>query len=135
MDIYNRKQIWKFALFLFAAGIGIVSLYYTDTLVKLLANEDKKRVELWAEATKRLVMADPSKSEFSFMLLVIQTNKTIPVILTDKKDEIITYRNLDSLKALDTVWLEKQLTVMKKLHEPITIRLENGNMNYIYYKH
>ena len=134
MNIYNKKQIWKFALFIFAAGIGIASLYYTDRLVKLLADEEKKRVELWAEATKRLVMADPSGADLSFMLQVIQNNKTIPVILVDKRDEIITFRNLDSLRALDTLYLKNQLAIMKKLHKPIIIKLVKGNRNFIYYK-
>jgi len=134
MNIYNKKQLWKLALFIFAAGIGIASLYYTDKLVKLLADEEKKRVELWAEATKRLVTADPSEADLSFMLQVIQNNKTIPVILVDIKDEIITYRNLDSLKALDTLYLKNQLGIMKKLHTPIMIKLVNGNRNFIYYK-
>jgi hypothetical protein len=51
MDIYYRKQRWKLYLFLFAAIIGIGSLLYTNRLVKLLAQEEKKKVELWAEAT------------------------------------------------------------------------------------
>ena len=54
MNIYYQKQRWKFILFLAAAAIGISSLLYTNRLVKVLAEEEKKKVELWAEATRQL---------------------------------------------------------------------------------
>ena len=50
MNIYSKKQRWK----LFLAGIAMLivmaSLWYTNALVKKIATEERKKVQLWAEA-------------------------------------------------------------------------------------
>ena len=50
MNIYSKKQRWKLLL----AGIAIIiiaaSLWYTNILVKKIANDEREKVQLWAEA-------------------------------------------------------------------------------------
>lgn len=139
MDIYYRKQRWKLYLFLFAAIIGIGSLLYTNRLVKLLAQEEQKKIELWAEATRRLAdlrdITDPNtlQSDPAFPLDVVQYNTTIPVIIADQEDNIMAHRNLDSLKMLNPFYGEKQLEKMKSENEPIEIDLF-GISQYVYYR-
>jgi len=50
MNIYSKKQRWK--LLLAGAAILIIgaSLWYTNVLVKKIASEERKKVQLWAEA-------------------------------------------------------------------------------------
>ena len=140
MDIYYRKQRWKLSLFLFAALIGIGSLLYTNRLVKLLAEEEKKKIELWAEATRQLAdlrdFTEPNaqQKDPAFPLDVVRSNTTIPVIIADKEDNIMTHRNLDSLKMLNPDYGNKQLEQMKSENEPIKIDLGDGIVQYIYYR-
>lgn len=134
MGIYNKKQWWKFILLLIAIIIGVSSLYYTNLLVKKLSIEEKKKVELWAEATRQLGEPDISNKDFSFLLQVIQNNRTVPVILTDSGCNIISYRNLDSIKVINKQYVRNQLSIMRKLQKPILIDLGNKNKNYIYYR-
>lgn len=134
LGIYNKKQWWKFILLLIAIIIGVSSLYYTNLLVKKLSIEEKKKVELWAEATRQLGEPDISNKDFSFLLQVIQNNRTVPVILTDSGCNIISYRNLDSLKVTNKQYVKDQLEIMKKEEKPILIDLGNKNKNYIYYR-
>jgi two-component system, sporulation sensor kinase D len=49
-EIYSRKQRWKLFLLLFAAVIVGASLYYTNILVKKIADDELQRVSLWVEA-------------------------------------------------------------------------------------
>lgn len=134
MSIYSRKQWWKFFILLIAISIGVSSLYYTSVLVKKLSIEERKKIELWAEATKQLGEADISEKDFSFLLQVIQNNNTVPVILTDSMPNILSYRNLDSLKATDTNYLKEQLAQMKLEKKPIIIYIDKNSKNYIYYQ-
>ena len=53
MNIYHKKQIWKWFLFALAGVIVSVSLWYTNQLVKKIAHDEKDKVELWAEAIQR----------------------------------------------------------------------------------
>ena len=140
MDIYYRKQRWKLYLILFAAIIGIGSLLYTNRLVKLLADEEKKKIELWAEATRRLAdLSDITEPNFrqndpGFPLQVVEFNTTIPVIIADQKDNIMAHRNLDSLKMENPDYSKRQLEKMKSEIEPIEIDLGDGIVQYVYYR-
>ncbi len=133
MGIYNRKQWWKILLLVVAIVIGMSSLYYTNLLVKKLSLEEKKKVELWAEATKELGEASLTGKDFGFLLTVIQNNTTVPVILIDSGGNIISHRNLDSLKALNEKYVKAQLVIMKKGKKFIKIDIGGNNSNYIYY--
>lgn len=53
MNLYSKKQRWKFALALMAAIIVIASLWYTNILVDEIANEERSKVKSWAEAIQR----------------------------------------------------------------------------------
>jgi len=140
MDIYYRKQRWKLYLILFAAIIGIGSLLYTKQLVKLLADEEKKKVELWAEATRQLAdLSDvfesgQQQSDIGFPLQVAEYNTTIPVIIADQDDHILYHRNLDSMKMENTDYAHKKLEKMKSEVEPIPIELGEGIVQYVYYR-
>ena len=140
MDIYYRKQRWKLYLILLAAIIGIGSLLYTKQLVKLLADEEKKKVELWAEATRQLAdlsdISEPNSRQKDprFPLQVVEFNTTIPVIIADQEDNIMAHRNLDSLKMEDPGYRKRQLGKMKSEIEPIEIDLGDGNVQYVYYR-
>ncbi|MDP4275487.1 MAG: HAMP domain-containing sensor histidine kinase [Bacteroidota bacterium] len=133
-NIYSQRQRWKYLLLVFAVFIGISSLLYTNKLVQKLSNEERKKVELWSEATKKLIEIDLSDKDLSFMLKVIEDNKTVPVILTNSHGRIISARNLDSLRIDDTRYLRRQLSIMKEQRPPIVIDLGNDEKNYIYYK-
>ena len=117
-----------------ALMIGAASLYYTNKLVKEISTEEKKKVELWANGTRQLANINQDMGDISFVFEVIKNNTTVPVILTNEKDEIISYRNLDSLKATNPEYLKDQLKKMREQRPPISIALLNGEKNYIFYK-
>lgn len=114
--------------------IGIGSLYYTNQLVKKLSAEEKKKVELWAEATRQISDINAEPGDISFALSVLTDNTTVPVILTDEKRQIISTRNLDSMKLDNSEYLAGELRQMMEQHEPIEISFAADQRNYIYYK-
>lgn len=134
MNIYTQKQRWKIFLLISALIIGIASLWYTNKLVKKLSEEEKKKVELWAEATRQMANVSIEAGDVSFTLKVLQDNTTVPAILTDEKQNIISHKNLDSLRGADSVYLKKELGIMRNQHEHIQIDFAEGQINYIYYK-
>ncbi len=52
MSIYSRKQRWKIWLAGFAVVIIGASLWYTNRLVQQVADEERQKVELWADAVR-----------------------------------------------------------------------------------
>lgn len=133
MRLYEQKKWWKRALAIIALCIGIFSIWYTTKLVKQLSIEEEKKIKLWANATQLMAKAE---GNIEFMLDIITGNETIPIILTDGKNNIISFRNLDSIQAKDTTYLNDELLEMKSEHEPIKIvyDAENDFYNLLYYK-
>ncbi|CAN5536456.1 HAMP domain-containing sensor histidine kinase [soil metagenome] len=134
MNIYTRKQRWKLTLLIVALLIGIGSLWYTNQLVQKLSVEEKKKVELWAEATRQISNINTEPGDISFALSVLTNNTTVPVILTDEKKTIVSNRNLDSLKSENSEYLKQELAIMTEQHDPIEISFADNQKNYIYYK-
>lgn len=133
VDIYKKKQHWKLILFLVAILIGAGSLIYTNRLVKALSYQERRKVELWAEATKVLISAETEATDLSFPLSVIQNNSTVPVILTDSSGSVVTYNNLDSTRINKTNYIERQIRNMREANDSIIIDLPKGDKNYIFY--
>jgi two-component sensor histidine kinase len=132
VNIYTRKQRWKLFLLATAILIGIGSLLYTNKLASELAQEEKKRVELWAEAIKHISDVNTEAGDISFAVSVLTNNTTVPMILFDGKT-VVSSRNLDSLKANDPHYFEEQMILMRKTHAPIEIAFGDNQRNYIYY--
>lgn len=130
MDIYRKRLLWKVLLLIFAVIIGLGSLFYTHDLVDRLKEEERKKAEQWAEATRRLVTSD----DFEFLFRIIEDNTTVPVILIDEEESILSHRNLPSALATDTLALVRELKRMAKRNEPIVIELPNGIVNHLYYR-
>lgn len=53
MNIYSKKQRWKFILAIAAAIIVFVSLWYTNILVGKIAQEERNKAKSWAEAIQK----------------------------------------------------------------------------------
>ena len=133
MNIYEKKLRWKFLLFVSAVIIGLSSLWYTSKLVKKLADEERKKVELWAEAQLQIINADLSDQNLDFYVKVLQNNETVPVIVVDTSDNIIFKRNLNSKKIDSPVYIKRKLAQMKEFTAPIEIVISNEEKQYLYY--
>ena len=133
MKIFRFKTFGKLFLLLFAVLIGMGSLIYTENLVRKLKVEERKNIELWAEATRLLSLPDTNQN-VEFLSTIIENNNTVPVILTDETDSIISSRNFDSHKTNDYNYIRKELRKIKEENKPIINNLENGHFNLIYYK-
>ncbi|HDP54709.1 MAG TPA: HAMP domain-containing histidine kinase [Bacteroidetes bacterium] len=137
MEAYVAKQRWKLILLFVAVIIGFASLYITNSLVKELSNEERKKIELWAQAIRELSQvnnfADTTQS-FTIILDVLHNNTTVPVILTDEDGGILSYRNLSLRRTSHPAELERELEQMKKYREPIEVVLLDGTKNFVYYK-
>jgi len=133
VNIYSKKLYWKVVLLAIAVVIGISSLWYTSTLVDKLQHEERKKVELWAEAT-RVLAHKQSGGDLTFVLKVIIDNETVPVILADAQGNVLSFVNLDSSKAEQPRWLSEQLEIMKEENEAIEVTIGDDYFQYIYFK-
>ncbi|MCB9251024.1 MAG: HAMP domain-containing histidine kinase [Flavobacteriales bacterium] len=134
MNAFKFNRIIKPILLLFALTIAIVSLWYTNNLAKKIELEEDLKIKNWAKATSHLATSDFSE-DLTFFLEIVNQNTTIPVILTDELDNITTWRNVDSAKAMkDPNYLVDKLRDMKEEHEPIVLNYFEGKKLKVYYE-
>lgn len=144
---YKVKRVWKLLLLLFAICIALFSLLYTQTLASKLAEQEKRNMEIWAHATNLLVNSvsyegeDEAIDKFisdanTFCINVVKKNTTIPAIMLDQEENIMTFVNLDSNKlATDSKYQYKKLEEMKlENNDTIIINISDQAKNYIYYE-
>lgn len=135
MEYYFRKRRWKILLLLLAVAIGIGSFLYTNWLVNKMAIEERKNVELWAEATQKLVNSDlNSNLDFTFLVDILNRNTTIPIIVTDSVDQIRDTRNITFSDANKEKVLLRELHKMKDENDPIIISVSETETQYLYYR-
>ncbi|ALO15623.1 Sporulation kinase E [Salinivirga cyanobacteriivorans] len=134
MNIYTHKRRYKIAIIGLAILISILSLGYSNFLVEKLSEQERKRVELFAEATRRFAQTDNMNEDLTFVSEVITRNDNIPVILTNENDSIISHKNLNERKAVNPEYLKRRLSQMKEKHDPVIIDILNGKIERrVYY--
>jgi len=90
----DRIRQVKIFLMVAAIVIAVASLVVSHFLVRDLANEERNRMEVWAEAMRSLNNADEN-TDLNLVLKVINENNSIPVIVMDSKGNAQTFRNID----------------------------------------
>lgn len=134
MDFYFKKRRWKILLLLLAVGIGVASFFYTNWLVKKMAVEERKNVELWAEATRKLASPEISSNlDITFLVDIINRNTSIPIIIADSTDQILGDKNISFSEDRKDKVLLRELKKMKAENEPIVIVISETEKQYLYY--
>ena len=93
MQWTDRIRQVKFFLVIAAFAIAIASLYFSHVLTEDLKNEERHKMEVWAEAMRTLNNADEN-TDLNLVLKVINENNTIPIVVLDKQGNVQTYRNI-----------------------------------------
>ena len=92
--IYERQRTGKMIFIIVSAIAIIIFLIISNNLVKSLAQQEKERMNIWAEATAKLANADID-TDVEFLLAIISQNNSIPVMVADPQFQIVEYRNFN----------------------------------------
>ena len=145
-NIYDNKRFGKMLFFLVTFSAIVVFLVVSDNLVKDLSIQERDRMQIWADATQRLTVADEN-ADFDFLLSIIQQNNSIPVLVADDKDNILMQRNFRlpedgdkdkitffELSEKNRDFLNAKMNDLKKSQNVIEITIDESAKQYIYYE-
>lgn len=90
----RRTHYIKIMFFVIAIVIAIGSLWVSHTITEALSQEERNKMEVWAEAIHSLNTADEN-TDLALVLKVVNGNNTIPVVVIDAKDSVQAIRNID----------------------------------------
>ena len=132
MQWTDRIRQVKILLVVAAAVIAVASLLISHFLVRDLSNEERNKMEVWAQALHALNNADET-TDVTLILDVMQGNNTIPVIVVNAEGGIDDFRNIDGIdenSPLSTInsRLEKYARRMQQAGD--TIRVDSQIVCY-----
>ncbi|EFR34740.1 ATPase/histidine kinase/DNA gyrase B/HSP90 domain protein [Porphyromonas asaccharolytica PR426713P-I] len=116
-----------------ALVVALLPLILSEPLVRRMADEERLKMQTWAEATE--CIASQSDEQLNALALqILESNTTIPLILTDSLGNILGYKNIDpEAVARDSTYLKKRLTAFRSGYAPIEIDLGTAGRQYLYY--
>jgi signal transduction histidine kinase len=148
--ILDIRRYGRLIFFIVAAAVVAGSLYVSDGLVRDLSVQERQRMEIWADATKEIIRStdfdsDGGDIDIDFLLRIISSNTTIPVLLTDDAGNILQHRNfalpdpIDSLNPIELTarneaFLQKKLAHLSHTQNVIDISVGPGVMQHLYYE-
>lgn len=121
-----------------AAAVVAIFIYVSTGLVHDLSVQERQRMEIWADATREIIASTDSDGQLDidFLLRIIESNTTIPVLLTDDDGNILLYRNFgpEADDAANQLFLQKKLQELSKTPNVIEISIAPGVAQHLYYE-
>ena len=132
-------MIWRYGKIMFlttAAAVVAIFIYVSTGLVHDLSVQERQRMEIWADATREIISSFDSDGQviIDFPLRIIESNTTIPVLLTDDSGNIIDYRNFNLPDKGADSFLRKKLKKLAATPNVIDIVIAPGVVQHLYYE-
>ncbi len=152
MNIYDVRRYGTVVFLIISIGVVGLFLYVSSSLVRDLSQQERERMQVWADATKEMTkqLTDPSAEvmddgDVEFLWSIIAGNHTIPVLLTDDNGEILDQRNFDLPEPIDSMrpyyisdinreFLYSRLEALRDGPNVIHIIISPGNFQHLYYE-
>jgi Signal transduction histidine kinase len=128
-----RSPIVSWIIVLFALLFVGASAWFTHRLSRQFAEIEQQRMEIWAEATRQLVLADEN-TDISLYSSIIEANTTIPVYMTDADYHVILTRNVEEPKQDVEAFYERKIARLRDSQTPIEVRVSPEITQYIFYE-
>lgn len=145
-NIYESQRAGKVIFLAISAITIVVFLVVSNNLIKELSEQERIRMEIWADATKRLANSDEN-TDFDYLLSIIQRNTSIPVLVEDGEGNILNHRNFDlpvkdeeelllfsEMSPQNQEYLNKKLAKLRRGSNKIIIDIDADTRQYIYYE-
>ena len=130
MEFSNRKNITRWILIAASFVIITLILWTTYSFFQIFKDEERVKMEHWAEAQKTLNNAGVD-TDIELPLKIIQ-NARIPIILTEN-NKILSTKNIDEGIVNDASKSAELLAKLKNQNDPIAIEYVPGKFQYLYY--
>ena len=130
MQFSERRNFTRWIIILISFVIISLILWNTYTFFQIFKNEERKKMEHWAEAQKTLRNVDVN-TDIELPLKIIQ-NANIPIMVIEN-DSISNSANIENDVLSDKKKAAKFLAKLKNQNDPIVMEYDKGKKLYLYY--
>lgn len=128
-----NSNILSIGIMLLLIVVVVISSLVTSYIVRQFEEEELKKIQLWAEATRQFILADEDDN-LDLLLQVMEGNTTIPVYMVDTNYNLLLSRNVIEPKRNVEDFYVSKINMLRVTQEPIEVRISNDVMQYIYYE-
>lgn len=131
MRFSNKRNTTRWIIITSSFCLVSLILWNTYTFFQIFKNEERLKMNLWANAQKTLINADEN-TDVDLPLLIFSNNTSIPIMLTEK-DSVINTVNIDTSIIKNPKKSRLFLGKLKAENEPINIVYAPGRVQKLYY--
>ena len=131
MSFSERRNTTRWIIIFISFLIISLILWNTYTFFQIFKNEERIKMNLWANASKTLINADEN-TDLDLPLEIINNNNSVPVMLT-MYGKVISSKNIPDEIIEDKDKLSAYLANLKNENEPILIEYAPGKQQHVYY--
>ncbi len=131
MKFSEKRNLTRWIIIISSFLIASLILWNTYVFFQTFKEEERNKMELWASALKNLRNADVN-ADIQLPTFIIENNKNIPLILTDKEGKILSNLNLGEIET-DTVKVKAFLNKIKSQNIPIKVQFAKNDYHLVYY--
>lgn len=131
MQFSEKRNLTRWIIIISSFLIASLILWNTYVFFQTFKEEERNKMELWAKAQKTLMNSDVD-TEIELPSFIIENNKNIPLILTDKKGKILSNLNLGEIEN-DSVKVKEVLNKIKSQNAPIKVQFAKNDYHLVYY--
>jgi two-component system, sporulation sensor kinase D len=131
MQFSERRNTTRWIIIFVSFLIISLILWNTYTFFQIFKNEERLKMNLWAQAQKTLINAGEN-TDVELPLQIFSDNTSIPIILTEN-DSIINTVNIDEAIVKNKKKAFAFLHDLKSENEPIVIEYVPGKFQKLYY--
>jgi nitrogen-specific signal transduction histidine kinase len=131
MQFSEKRNLIRWIIIISSFLIASLILWNTYVFFQTFKEEERNKMELWATAQKTLMNSDVD-TEIELPTFIIQNNKNIPLILTDKNGKILSNLNLGEIEN-DSLKVKEFLNKIKNQNNPIKVQFTKNNFHLVYY--
>ncbi|MQP25280.1 sensor histidine kinase [Flavobacterium sp. LMO8] len=132
MQFSERRNITRWFIIFASFFIVILILWNTYNFFQIFKNEERAKMEFWASALTTIANANEN-TDIELPLQIITKNTTIPIFITDSKENIIDFNNIDEEISKDSIALKKYFNSVKNDNLPIKMERSNSKYQLVYY--
>ncbi|CAI8311528.1 MAG: Sporulation kinase D [Polaribacter sp. SA4-10] len=133
MNFLTNTLLFKRIAILISLIIVSLILWNTAIFFQKFKQEERAKIEIFATAQRELSTNEDLDASVDLPLKIIKNSTDIPMILVNDSGGI-EYKNLDTIKSLDPMYVQDQLQKMKSENAPIEISYDGKNKKLIYYR-
>jgi two-component system, sporulation sensor kinase D len=131
MSFSERRNTTRWIIVFISFLIITLILWNTYTFFQIFKNEERLKMNLWANAQKTLINADEN-TDLDLPLDILNNNTSVPVMLT-MYDKVISSVNVPEEILADKKKTLSYLKNLKNENEPIVIEYAPGKHQQVYY--